>query len=406
MNKRIRNFFTLTRKANDGFTLVELIVVIAILAILGGVAIPAYSGYIQRAERAGDEALLSEINTAFAAACAFNGESNFNRHDVKAGISGSKFVYTEPFATDFASFFEGEEVEFKVIQAIVYDLGTGMFKDPATAETLTLAYGDGVVRVTGEAVNALLNSTYYGEGMTSEKLMNEIDRVAGVAAMMGSVGNVAATEAFANSTLASLGYTDDEIAGMTPQQKTDAMTTKARELALKNLNMTEDDVNRDNEYLVQNEMEKINGNALVIYTAQSTSNMTAEEAKNMLNGVNSSTIRDAMTSGATDADKAAGMNQAALAYGMYYAYVNSDQCTKNLNKNDIGANEVIDALDNNQEFKDYMASEQGTKDMEAYLQALGVISTSSDSPEAVEKLVSEGFASEDLLNILTQSMGK
>ena len=53
-------------KKNGGFTLVELIVVIAILAILAAVAVPAYSGYIASANRAGDEALLSEINTAFA----------------------------------------------------------------------------------------------------------------------------------------------------------------------------------------------------------------------------------------------------------------------------------------------------------------------------------------------------
>jgi len=57
-------------KKNGGFTLVELIVVIAILAILAGVAIPAYSGYIDRAREAGDTQIVSAINTAIQAATA------------------------------------------------------------------------------------------------------------------------------------------------------------------------------------------------------------------------------------------------------------------------------------------------------------------------------------------------
>ena len=62
-------------KSNGGFTLVELIVVIAILAILAGVAVPAYSGYIAKAN---DSAVLSElsaIQTAAQSACAMNGKA-------------------------------------------------------------------------------------------------------------------------------------------------------------------------------------------------------------------------------------------------------------------------------------------------------------------------------------------
>ena len=63
MNKIIKKI-----KENAGFTLVELIVVIAILAILAGVAVPAYSGYITKAEEASDLQVLAAVNTAAMAA--------------------------------------------------------------------------------------------------------------------------------------------------------------------------------------------------------------------------------------------------------------------------------------------------------------------------------------------------
>ena len=99
MKKKMKAFFTMNRHANEGFTLVELIVVIAILAILAGVAVPAYSGYIEKANRAGDEQLLSAVNAAFAAACALNGESNYGRNDnpsitINAGAVASNALNT------------------------------------------------------------------------------------------------------------------------------------------------------------------------------------------------------------------------------------------------------------------------------------------------------------------------
>lgn len=56
-----KRFWTLDVHNHEGFTLVELIIVIAILAILSTGAIAGYSAYVEHANKTADKALIAEI---------------------------------------------------------------------------------------------------------------------------------------------------------------------------------------------------------------------------------------------------------------------------------------------------------------------------------------------------------
>lgn len=75
-------------KNNSGFSLVELIVVIAIMAILAGVAVPTYSKYITKAKDAKVTAQLDEAKTAAFAVAAEN-STTVSSIEVKTTTTGS-----------------------------------------------------------------------------------------------------------------------------------------------------------------------------------------------------------------------------------------------------------------------------------------------------------------------------
>ena len=63
-------FFKVFKK---GFTIVELVIVIAVIAILAGVLIPSFSSIMKKANLSADKQAVREMNMALAADEAING---------------------------------------------------------------------------------------------------------------------------------------------------------------------------------------------------------------------------------------------------------------------------------------------------------------------------------------------
>ena len=95
-------------KKNGGFTLVELIVVIAILAILAGVAVPAYSGYITKANQAADIVTCDAVKTAVFAAYAEEGQdppTYIGVADGKVYVGSANAEIADPYASNFTVYY-------------------------------------------------------------------------------------------------------------------------------------------------------------------------------------------------------------------------------------------------------------------------------------------------------------
>lgn len=171
MSKKLREFFTLTRRAEGGFTLIELIIVVAIIAILGGVGVPAYNGYVTKTNKQADISLASEV--AHALSLYYYSHPNEEGGYVTLTTSGAEV--------------SDEDMEAAMVAA---------FGD-SWRETCKLKYDDWmgglyneVANLTDDQINTIANSTFLTH-TTTEGMMNAATHLLGIAAEKISDSNIA-----------------------------------------------------------------------------------------------------------------------------------------------------------------------------------------------------------------------